>query len=247
MNPGEWDADIHCGPGSWVVRVAVPDSGATLHEPCPNANCRPRFLFLPLVTPGVRGDESSRSAGYAVRWAGSVRKVDLLQVLHGAGVSCKSMARFASNDHVLHTFIGLAIAHCDALRREKCLLQNGATNCLRTEQLCLTVQGEEPMRVAGFMIEAKQMLAVAIGIRVSFKEGSRPTDASVGTTVTRGDSNGLFQLPVTISQNKAVYYVGVKVSSAPVQMCLGENSLVYSQPSAPFPRSFPVQLSPRPC
>lgn len=71
--------------------------------------------------------------------------------------------------------------------------------------------GEEPLRSPGLRIEARQMLSLSIGIRVSFLEGGRPTDANVGTTVIRGNNQGVFQLPVSISQKKATYYIGVRV------------------------------------
>jgi hypothetical protein len=71
--------------------------------------------------------------------------------------------------------------------------------------------GEEPLRSAGMRIEVRQELSIAIGIRVSFLEGGHPTDANVGKTVTRGTDEGVFELPVSISQQKATYYIGVRV------------------------------------
>jgi len=71
--------------------------------------------------------------------------------------------------------------------------------------------GEEPLRSAGMRIEVRQELSISIGIRVSFLEGRHPTDANVGKSVIRGTSEGIFELPVSISQRKATYYIGVRV------------------------------------
>jgi len=71
--------------------------------------------------------------------------------------------------------------------------------------------GEEPLRSAGMRIEVRQELSISIGIRVSFLEGRHPTDANVGKSVIRGTNEGIFELPVSISQRKATYYIGVRV------------------------------------
>ena len=71
--------------------------------------------------------------------------------------------------------------------------------------------GEEPLRSAGMRIQVRQELSISIGIRVSFLEGRHPTDANVGESVIRGTNEGIFELPVSISQRKATNYIGVRV------------------------------------
>jgi hypothetical protein len=71
--------------------------------------------------------------------------------------------------------------------------------------------GSEPFRTH-LDIQVVQSLQLPIGVRVAFKEGSRPLDSDLATipNAATGSVDGEFDLRVQVSQQAKVYYIGVR-------------------------------------